>query len=81
MKYLEEVIINYDKKLMKAKFEIERLKEENQDLKEFISDYSLRLTHILKEGSKKYIRENLQIVINYMTDYLLKILKEDADDE
>lgn len=54
---------------------ITNLQEENKELKIFICNYKDRLTHILENGSKTYIRENLKIVINYMKDYLNDVLK------
>ena len=51
MKHLEEVIINYDKKLMEANAEIERLKEEVEKYKKII----LKSTRIIDKFKETYI--------------------------
>ena len=51
MKHLEEVIINYDKKLMEANAEIERLKEEVENYKKVI----LNSTRIIDKFKETYI--------------------------
>lgn len=50
------------------------MKQDVKDLLIFISNYRDRLNHILEDGDKRYIRENLRIVINYMDEYLKEIL-------
>lgn len=74
---------HYNKKL---KEEIVKLKIENEKLYMFIYDFILRLEHIRDNGSKKYIKENLDIVIKYMNEkfeeyYKLEGLKESGNNE
>lgn len=45
---------------------IEQLNIENEKLYMFIYDYTLCLEHMRDNGSKKYIKENLDLVIKYM---------------
>lgn len=49
------------------------LKLDSRDLLIFISNYIDRINHILENGDKRYLRENLTIVINYMNEYLNEI--------
>ena len=60
---------------------IELLDNENHNLYAFIHNFIERLEHIRDNGSKKYIKENLDLVIKYMKIefkeyYNLKVLKE-----
>ena len=66
--------------------EIERLNNENHNLYLFIYDFIRRLEHMRDNGSKKYIKENLDLVIKYMDKefkeyYKLKELKESGNNE
>ena len=63
MKHLEEVIINYDKKLMEANAEIERLHNIIKEVREYIESYMpnydfdktnlIKLLDILKGSDKE----------------------------
>ncbi|MBQ9023850.1 MAG: hypothetical protein IJ105_01360 [Bacilli bacterium] len=65
---------------------IELLDNENHNLYAFIYEFIRRLEHIRDNGSKKYIKENLDLVIKYMNKefkeyYKLKKLKESSNNE
>lgn len=55
-----------DKAIEEKDKEIARLNIENEKLYMFIYDYTLCLEHMRDNGSKKYIKENLDLVIKYM---------------
>ena len=84
MKHLEEVIINYDKKLMKAEQEIERLQRQKEELQvnglrqETLFKLEIeRLNNIIKEV-REYI-ENNNIYSNKKIDDILEILDKEKD--
>ena len=66
MKHLEEVIINYDKKLMEANIEIERLNNIIKEVREYI------------EKGKTFENEDPRRIIEKLQNNILQILdKED----
>ena len=60
MKHLEEVIINYDKKLTKAEQEIERLNNIIKEVKEYIEKAQERDED--KESCSLYVPKLLEIL-------------------
>lgn len=65
---LECFLDSQDKELIKREQEIVKLKIENEKLYMFIYDFILRLEHMRDNGSKRYIKENLDLVIKYMNE-------------
>lgn len=78
---LESFLDSQDKTIEEKDKEIELLNNENHNLYAFIYEFIRRLEHIRDNGSKTYIKENLDLVIKYMNEefkeyYKLKELKE-----
>ena len=64
---------------VKLKDCITNLQEENHNLYKFISEFLGRLEHIKYNGSKTYIKENLELVIEYMNKEFKEYYKLSGD--